>query len=101
MSETTVPPVHLAHSGPGRLGAHDPATFSGRLNQELLTVSAGQIDPFRALAGLLLLGAGIDAGLSLARGAAIPWLRVLSYLLAALAAYLASDQPGGAAASPD
>jgi hypothetical protein len=82
-------------------GAHDPATFVGRLNNEMLTASAGRVDVFRALTGVLLLVAGIDAAISLARGVGVPWVRMLSFLLAAATTYCASDQPASTRAPSD
>jgi hypothetical protein len=63
--------------------AEDPATLPGRLNQELLTATAGHLDLFRIAVGLLLLSAGFQVRGALLRGEAIPWLRVTAYLLAA------------------
>jgi hypothetical protein len=72
---------------------HSPRTLSGRLNRKLWDSSTGQFDLFRALTWLLVLAMGIDGGVALARGAAIPWGRLLSYLLAATAMRAASDVP--------
>lgn len=63
--------------------AEDPATVPGRLNEELLALSGGRLDLFRVTAALLLLSAGLMVRGALLRGEAIPWLRVLTYLLAA------------------
>jgi len=63
--------------------AKDPRTLPGRLNRALLLASAGKVDLFRLTAGLLMVTAGVQVRRALLRGAAIPWLRLLSYLLAA------------------
>jgi hypothetical protein len=63
--------------------AKDPRTLPGRLNRELLLVSAGKLDVFRLTVGLLIVTAGLQVRRSLLLGEAIPWLRVLTYLLAA------------------
>jgi hypothetical protein len=63
--------------------ARDPRTLPGRLNRELLLASAGKLDVFRLTVGLLLVTAGLQVRRALLQGEAIPWLRVLTYLLAA------------------
>jgi hypothetical protein len=63
--------------------AEDPTTMPGRLNRRLLVATSGHVDLFRITAGLLLLTAGYQVRMSLLRGVAVPWLRVLTYLLAA------------------
>jgi hypothetical protein len=72
---------------------HDPTTYSGRMNRKLMTASKGQVDLFRTLSWLLVLGATLDAGFALSRGTAIMWRRIAAFLLAALATRLASDVP--------
>jgi hypothetical protein len=71
----------------------DHRTLSGRLNRKLWASSSGQVDLFRVLAWLLVLAVGVDAGVAVARGVAIPWGRLFSYLLAATAIRTASDVP--------
>jgi hypothetical protein len=63
--------------------ARDPHTLPGRLNRELLMVSAGKLDVFRLTVGLLLLTVALQVRRALLQGEPIPWLRVLTYLLAA------------------
>jgi hypothetical protein len=63
--------------------AEDPTTLPGWFNRELLWASAGNLDLFRLTVGLLLLTAGMQLRAGLLRGEGIPWLRVLTYLLAA------------------
>jgi hypothetical protein len=61
----------------------DPATLPGRLNRQLLLSSAGRINLVHVSVGLLLVTAALQVRGALARGHAIPWLRVVTYLLAA------------------
>jgi copper chaperone CopZ len=63
--------------------AKDPNTLPGRLNQELLLTTGGKLDLFRLTTGLLLVSVGIQVRQALLRGDAIPWMRVLTYSLAA------------------
>jgi hypothetical protein len=63
--------------------AEDAQTLPGRVNRELLLTTRGRVDLFRLTVGLLLVTAGIQVRRALLRGDAIPWLRVLTYLLAA------------------
>jgi hypothetical protein len=63
--------------------AEDPRTLSGRLNQGLLAATGGHLDLFRIAVGLLLLSAGLSVRGALMRGEAIPWARIIAYLVAA------------------
>jgi Heavy metal associated domain 2 len=63
--------------------AENPTSLPGRLNRQLLLATAGKVDLFRITVALLLLTAGYQVRVSLLRGNGVPWLRVLTYLLAA------------------
>lgn len=63
--------------------AKNPQTLPGRLNRELLLATAGRVDVFRLTAALLLLTVSLQVRRAILLGEAIPWLRLLTYLLAA------------------
>jgi len=63
--------------------AEDPTTVAGGLNRGLMSVTHGNLDLFRLTVALLLGSAGLQVRGSLLRGEGIPWLRVLTYILAA------------------
>jgi hypothetical protein len=63
--------------------AKDSSTLPGRLNRELLLATAGKVDLFRLTVGLLLVTVALQVRRALLQGEPIPWLRVLTYLLAA------------------
>jgi hypothetical protein len=63
--------------------AEDPSTLAGQLNRQLLEATLGKLDLFRVAVGLLLLSVGFQVRGSFVRGEPVPWLRVVTYLLAA------------------
>jgi hypothetical protein len=74
--------------------AEDPQTLPGRLNLELLLASRGTVDMFRLTVALLLVTAGIQVRRALLRGDAIPWMRVLAYMLAAASLWTSRRRSG-------
>jgi hypothetical protein len=64
--------------------AEDPRTLPGRLNRHLRRATAGGLDLLHLTVAVLLLSAGLQVRNALLRGQAVPWLRVLAYVLAAV-----------------
>ncbi len=64
--------------------AEDPASLPGRINHGLRQLTNGTLDLPRLTAAVLLVTAGLQVRAALLQGSTIPWVRVLTYLLAAL-----------------
>jgi len=62
----------------------DPNTLPGRINLGLRDATGGLLDLARLTAAVLVITAGLQLRGALLRREAIPWLRVATYLLAAL-----------------
>lgn len=75
--------------------AENPTTLAGQFNRRLLVATDGKVDLFRITVALLLLTAGYQVRVSLLRGAGVPWLRVLTYLLAAMSIWTRRQGPEG------
>jgi len=73
--------------------AENPTTLAGRLNRGLLLATDGKVDLFRITVALLLVTAAYQVRMSLLRGAGVPWLRVLTYLLAAASIWTRRQGP--------
>jgi hypothetical protein len=74
--------------------AEDPSSLAGRLNQQLLQATVGKVDLFRVAVGLLLLSAGFQVRGAVIRSQPVPWLRVVTYLLAAASIWTRHREEG-------
>jgi hypothetical protein len=64
--------------------AEDAATVPGRVNRELVRATLGAVDLFRVTVAVLVVSAGLSVRAALLRGQPIPWMRILTYVLAAV-----------------
>jgi hypothetical protein len=74
--------------------AEDPTSVPGRFNVKLLQASLGAVDLFRVTVAILVVSAGLSIRGALLRGQPIPWMRILTYLLAATSIWTRHQERG-------
>lgn len=76
--------------------AADRRSVPGWLNHQIKQWSAGGLNLFTVTVAVLLISTGLQVRGALVRGQAVPWLRVMAYLLAALSIWTRHRQDSGA-----